>query len=85
MKEAKAKGKGPVPSLIGGASGKPKRAVVQRKCSCKRCHKELVLGDKCIDIPQVGKGFSSNKRVCNECFATILVKTEKDLEALKSI
>jgi hypothetical protein len=77
--------RGPVPSLIGGANGKPQRVTVQRRCNCKRCDKELHSGEECIEIPQLGQSFNSKKRICNECFAKILEKTEKDLEILKSI
>jgi hypothetical protein len=80
-----AKPKGPVPSLIGGTNGRPQRAVVQRKCNCKRCGKELCAGEECIEIPQLGQAFSNKKRVCNECFTKILEKTEKDLETLRVI
>ncbi len=77
--------RGPVPSLIGSSNGKPERVTAQRKSTCKRCKKEILNGQECIDIPQVGSGFSNRKRVCNDCFGKILEKTQKDLDELSNI
>lgn len=39
----------------------------------------------CIDIPQLGGAFVTQKRVCNECFKLILDKTQADLDELRRI
>ncbi|MEE9443141.1 MAG: hypothetical protein V3V99_10805 [candidate division Zixibacteria bacterium] len=82
---SKGKPKGPTPSLISGTNGTPKRASVKRKSACKRCKTTLEKGTTCIDIPQSGRGVSSKKRYCNDCFKNILEKTKSDLEELSSL
>jgi len=81
----KIKPRGPVPSLSGGMNGKPKRVPVLKKSECSRCHAPFVAGQTCIEIPQVGLGYSTGKRVCDECFQGILKKTWDDLEVIKVI
>jgi hypothetical protein len=81
----KAKPRGPTPSLIGGANGRPTRVSVLKKSECKRCHAPFAAGQTCIAIPQLGTGYSTTKRICDECFQGILLKTEQDLTALKTI
>ncbi|MBV2137075.1 MAG: hypothetical protein KUF79_09730 [Candidatus Thiodiazotropha sp. (ex Ctena orbiculata)] len=81
----KIKPRGPVPSLIGGTNGKPKRVLVKKKSECSRCHAPFVAGQTCIEIPKLGTGYSTSKRVCDECFQSILNKTTEDLEAIKAI
>ena len=77
--------RGPVPSLIGGKSGRPKRATVLRKCECYRCHVSLEAGAVCIEIPRLGSGFSSRRRYCDECFRSILEKSQADLDEAKAL
>lgn len=79
------KPRGPTPSLIGGANGRPKRVTVQRECKCSRCHVPLVAGGDCIEIPKLGGAYSNAKRVCNECFQRILDKTAEDFEEIKAL
>lgn len=79
------KPRGPVPSLIGGANGRPKRAPVQRQSKCSRCHVPFAKGQTCIEIPKLGSAYSNPKRVCDSCFQGILKKTYEDLEAVKVI
>lgn len=82
----KTKPKGPVPSLIGGTNGRPKRVPIKNNgYDCSRCHDEFISGKTCIAIPQVGAGHSSARRVCDECFNEILEKTAKDLDEVKLI
>ena len=81
----KRKPRGPVPSLIGGSNGKPKRVIAKKIGKCSRCHAQFVAGDPCIEIPKLGRGFQSNRRVCYECFGDILDKTKLDLEVLAEI
>ncbi len=81
----KTKPRGPTPSLIGGTNGKPRRAAVLRKSSCYRCQDDLVAGTDCIEIPKLGGGYSTVKRVCDQCYAGIIQKTAEDLEALKTL
>ncbi len=80
---SKAKPRGPTPSLIGGTNGKPKRVKVGRRCECSRCHDTLLKGQGCVDIPKLGTGFATSRRVCEECFEGILDKTQSDLDALR--
>jgi hypothetical protein len=79
------KPRGPVPSLIGSANGRPKRVPVLKKSECSRCHSIFLAGQTCIEIPKVGSAYSTSKRVCDECFQVILKKTCEDLEAVKAI
>ena len=81
----KTKPKGPVPSLIGGSNGRPKRVPVLRKSTCYRCGDNLLVGKPCVAIPKLGAAYSSVKRVCDDCFQAILSKTTSDLEAVKLI
>ncbi len=75
----KRKPRGPVPSLIGGANGKPKRVSVKKQSKCSRCHLPFTAGERCIAIPKLGGAYSTEKRVCDECFQQILEKTAEDL------
>ena len=77
--------RGKTPSLIGGTNGRPKRANVKALCKCYRCSDNLVKGTPCIEIPKLGQGFSTVRRVCDECFQLILVKTESDLAEIKGL
>jgi hypothetical protein len=81
----KIKPKGPTPSLIGSTNGRPRRAPVLKKSKCYRCHDELLAGCECIEIPKVGTGFSSSRRVCDACFGLILTKTTEDLDEIKAL
>ena len=81
----KIKPRGPVPSLIGSTNGRPKRVDVLKKSECSRCHVTFEKGQTCVAIPQLGTGYSSDRRVCDECFQEIILKTTEDLEAAKAI
>lgn len=77
--------RGPVPSLIGGQNGRPRRIVVGRASECYRCKDGFVKGQSCIEIPQLGTSHSKARRVCDECFQAILTKTEADLNDVKAL
>jgi hypothetical protein len=77
--------KGRVPSLIGGANGRPVRMDVQRRSECYRCEDELLAGTLCIAIPRLGGGFTSKRRVCDACYQAILKQTSDDLEELRQL
>jgi hypothetical protein len=77
--------KGKTPSLISGTNGRPKRVAVSKKSNCYRCNDILLAGTDCIEIPKLGGAFSSGRRVCNDCYSGILVKTEEDLKELKKL
>jgi hypothetical protein len=77
--------RGPTPSLIGSTNGRPRRAIVIRKSTCYRCHAELLAGQNCIEIPKLGGGYSTPKRVCSECFQGIIEKTCQDIDELKKL
>ena len=81
----KIKPRGPVPSLIGSTNGRPKRVDVLKKSECSRCHTTFAAGQTCVAIPKLGSGYSTAKRVCDECFQGILQKTSEDLDAIKAI
>jgi hypothetical protein len=74
-----------VPSLIGSTNGRPKRVPVKKKSACSRCRIEFVAGQTCIAIPQLGSAYSTDRRVCDECFQAILVKTQADFDEVKAI
>lgn len=77
--------RGPVPSLIGSSNGRPKQVEVKRSCVCYRCNSGISAGTKCIEIPKLGTGFASSKRVCDECFQEIVDKTYKDLQEIQNL
>lgn len=79
------KPRGPIPSLIGGANGRPQRITVGKKSECSRCHAEFAKGDTCISIPKLGAGFSTPRRVCDDCFRSIIDKTYADLEEVRAL
>lgn len=81
----KKKPKGPTPSLIGGTNGRPRRAEVKKLSHCYRCNDSLPAGVNCIEIPKLGTGFSSAKRVCESCFQGIIEKTANDLDELRQL
>jgi RNase P subunit RPR2 len=82
----KKKPRGPAPSLIGSTNGRPARVQIKKNGhECKRCGEPFIAGKTCIAIPQLGAGYSSVRRVCDECFAEILKKTSADLEEVKAI
>lgn len=77
--------RGPVPSLIGGSNGRPRRTEVKRSSHCYRCNDIINTGTSCIEIPKLGAGFASAKRVCNKCFQAIIDKTFKDLQEIQNL
>ena len=77
--------RGPVPSLIGGGNGRPKRVAVERKSKCSRCHIPFAAGYTCIAIPKLGSAYSTAKRVCDECFQRIMEKTADDFEEVRAL
>lgn len=79
------KPKGKVPSLIGSTLGTPRRVYVKNKSKCKRCNGVIETGQNCAAIPQLGGGFQSLRRYCEECFKRILQKTQNDLDEFKKI
>ena len=81
----KKKPRGPTPSLIGSTNGRPRRAEVKRLSYCYRCKDGISSGATCIEIPKLGAGFSSAKRVCETCFQGIIQKTTEDLDELRQI
>jgi len=76
--------KGRVPSLIGGASGRPVRVDVLRRSECYRCDDVIAAGTSCIAIPELG-GFANKRRVCDACYQAILKQTSDDLEKLRQL
>lgn len=81
----KSKPKGPVPSLIGGSNGRPRRTDVKRLSACYRCQAELIMGTTCVEIPKLGQAYSTPRRVCDACFQLILHKTEDDLAEIRKL
>lgn len=79
------KPRGPTPSLIGGANGRPIRVEVKRRSECYRCKEELLAGTSCMAIPELGGGFANKRRVCDPCYQAILKQTSDDLEKLRRL
>lgn len=75
--------RGKTPSLIGGSLGRPKHAVAKKLCRCSRCKEEIRQHQRCYDVPQIGKSFSSTRRFCVDCFALVLAQTRQDLQELE--
>ena len=81
MKSSNSKPKGKTPSLIGGSLGTPRKRLVQRASSCKRCGQTIQKGVECYEIPHLGGTFNDPKPFCDNCFRSILEKTKADLDA----
>lgn len=77
--------RGPVPSLIGASHGRPKRVAVKQRSRCARCHGAIPAGGDCIAIPKLGSGYSTNRRMCDDCFRKILEKTSADLRQIAAL
>lgn len=77
--------KGKIPSLIGGANGRPHVAAVKKLSHCYRCKDDLLAGTTCIEIPKLGGAYKSDRRVCDACFGLILDQTASDLEAARQL
>jgi hypothetical protein len=76
--------RGKTPSLIGGSSGRPRVATVQRQSACVRCNDAIKSGTICFEIPKLGR-FPNYRRHCRECFDKILIKTQEDLAELRAL
>lgn len=79
------KPKGKTLSLISGSNGKPDAVIAQRCCYCHRCNLVIANGEKCFDIPKIGRAFRNKERYCQKCFSEILEQTKKDLAILDSL
>lgn len=77
--------RGKTPSLIGGSLGRPKVATAKKRCDCSRCEASISRGEKCYDVPQPSKPFSSSRRFCETCFASVLAQTRADLLELEAL
>jgi len=77
--------KGKVPSLIGGSLGKPVSVDAGRKCKCSRGQTDIVKSEKCYDVPQPKKAFSSKRRFCANCFKQVIEQSQKDLNNLQTL
>lgn len=82
---SKKKPKGKTPSLIGGTNGRPRLAEIKKLSHCYRCNEDLLAGTTCVEIPELGTGYSSARRVCDECYGLILSQTSTDLEAARQL
>ena len=71
--------RGKIPSLIGGTLGRPKRVESGKRTPCSRCHRDILKGATCYDVPQLRKPHESTRRFCQHCFDEILKQTQKDL------
>ena len=79
------KPRGPVPSLIGGSNGRPKRIAVDGTSKCFRCDHIILAGQKCIEIPKLGTAYRNPKRYCDDCYGKILKKTTEDIEEISKL
>lgn len=77
--------RGRVPSLIGGANGKPERVPVKKQSKCSRCHVSFAVGETCIAIPKLQGAYWNARRVCDECFQKILEKTAEDFAKVRAL
>lgn len=83
--KAPQKPRGKTPSLIGSSLGRPVAAVAGRSCACSRCEAEIVMNEKCYDIPRANKKFGNTRRFCSACFVMVLEETRKDLAKAESL
>ncbi len=70
-------------SLLSINYGRPKKVIVKRLSACKRCKKELNIGESCVDIPKYN-GYKSNQRYCLDCFVEIINKTRIELDGIEA-
>ena len=77
--------KGKTPSLIGSSLGRPVAVVAGKLCACSRCEENIVKGEKCYDVPQPLKKFSSTRRFCQACYAKVLEQTRQDLAQMETL
>jgi hypothetical protein len=77
--------KGKTPSLIGSSLGRPKVATAGKKSACSRCDTNIAKGEKCFDVPQPSKPFSSTRRFCAGCFTKVLAQTRLDLVQVEAL
>ena len=77
--------RGKTPSLIGSSLGRPDLATAGKRSPCSRCDADILMGQRCYDVPQPLKKFSSTRRFCTVCFKTVLEKTRQDLAALEAL
>jgi hypothetical protein len=77
--------KGKTPSLIGSSLGRPDAVTAGKRCACSRCEAEITKGEKCYDVPQPSKPFSSRRRFCKICFDRVLAQTRQDLAELAAL
>lgn len=77
--------KGKTPSLIGSSLGRPFAATARRLCTCSRCKGNIVMGEKCFDVPKPTAKFSSSRRFCRACFAHVLAQTRQDLTQMEAL
>lgn len=73
--------RGKVPSLISGASGKPKIVVARRTRHCKRCECELPPRTTCVEIPTPGS--MGRRTYCPDCVLEMIDKSREDLNILR--
>lgn len=73
--------KGKVPSLVSGASGKPRIAVAKKTRHCKRCESELPPRRRCVEIPIPGS--LGSKTYCCDCVLEMITKSREDLDILE--
>jgi hypothetical protein len=85
-------GRGSSPMTLGGLeaqkawiAGRPKATTAGRLCKCSRCKVDIHKGDKCFDVPQPLKQFSSPRRLCEACLRLVLAKTKEDLAQLEGL
>jgi len=75
--------KGSIPSLIGGAHGKPKLVETGRASSCVRCNSIIVGHAKCAEVPNLRRSFRTPQRYCLDCLRQIIAKSRQDLESIE--
>lgn len=74
--------RGKIPTLICGSRGKPSKIIAKGLSHCTRCGDEILKGQECYSIPNVGSGIRSPSRFCLSCFKEILEQTQKDINTL---
>ena len=74
-----------IPSLINGSAGRPGLALAGKKSTCKGCGREILKGEKCVDIPNPRAAFASSKRFCCNCFKEIIAKTKQELATFEVV
>ena len=75
--------KGKVPSLLSTNNGGITFDLSKKKSNCSRCHCHIEADSKIGQMKVQRAGFTNLKRICLACTLEIVLKTQKELDAIR--